>query len=180
MKLKATLPDGAIKTLAWIKDWDFSWQEQYLFADYLDLPKGTRLDVRITYDNSADNPRNPTQPPQRVKWGEQSTDEMGSMTLLVVPKVSNDLTRLKIAYRTHIREGFAERMQSRWSQRGGSNRPGAAAELDKDGDGKITREELPDRQRAMFDRLDANQNGVMDQAELRELQKLFRAGGEGQ
>ncbi len=180
MKLTATLPDGAIKTLAWIKDWDFSWQEQYLFADYLELPRGTRLDVRITYDNSADNPRNPTQPPQRVKWGEQSTDEMGSMTLLVVPKIGNELTRLKIAYRTHIRESVAERMQGRWSQRAGSNRPGAAAELDKDGDGKITREELPVRQRAMFDRLDANQNSVLDEAELRELQKLFRAGAEGQ
>jgi len=176
MKLTATLPDGAVKTVAWIKDWDFAWQEQYLFADYVDLPKGAKLEVRITYDNSADNPRNPNQPPQRVKWGEQSTDEMGSMTLLVVPAVANELARLKIAYRTHIREAFAERMRSRWSQNGGTSRPGGAGDLDKNGDGKITRDELPARQRTMFDRLDANQNGVLDEAELRELQKLFRAG----
>lgn len=176
MKLTATFPDGAVKTIAGIKDWDFAWQEQYLFADYVDLPKGTKLEVRITYDNSADNPRNPNQPPQRVKWGEQSTDEMGSMTLLVVPAVGNELARLKIAYRTHIREEFAERMRSRWSQNGGAARLGGAGDLDKNGDGKITRDELPTRQRTMFDRLDANQNGVLDDAELRELEKLFRAG----
>ena len=29
MKLTATLPDGTVKTLLWIKDWDFSWQERY-------------------------------------------------------------------------------------------------------------------------------------------------------
>lgn len=175
MKLTASLPDGTVRTIAWIKDWDFAWQEQYLFADYVELPKGTKLDVRITYDNSADNPRNPNQPPQSVKWGEQSTDEMGSMTLLVVPAVDNELTRLKIAYRTHIREAFAERMRSRW-QAGGRG-PGAGRDFDRNGDGRITREELPERQRAMFDRLDANQNGVLDEAELRELGRMMRAGG---
>jgi hypothetical protein len=174
MKLTATFPDGAIKTLAWIKDWDFAWQEQYLFADYVEMPKGTKLDVRITYDNSADNPRNPSQPPQPVKWGEQSTDEMGSMTLLVVPAVDNELARLKIAYRTHIREAFAERMRSRWDAAG---RGGGGRDLDRNGDGKITRDELSPRRQAMFDRLDANQNGVLDPAELRELERLFRTGG---
>jgi hypothetical protein len=28
MKLTATFPDGVTKTLLWIKDWDFAWQEQ--------------------------------------------------------------------------------------------------------------------------------------------------------
>jgi hypothetical protein len=28
------------------------------------------------YDNSVDNPRNPSHPPKRVTWGEQTTDEM--------------------------------------------------------------------------------------------------------
>jgi len=28
------------------------------------------------YDNSAQNPRNPNQPPKRITWGEQTTDEM--------------------------------------------------------------------------------------------------------
>ena len=40
MKLTATLPDGTVKTLLWIKDWDFSWQERYRFKDVVSLPKG--------------------------------------------------------------------------------------------------------------------------------------------
>src|SRR4029077_7621211 len=85
MQATATLPDGSKQWLLWIKDWDFSWQDQYQYKKPVPLPKGTRIDVRITYDNSADNPRNPSHPPKRVLWGEQSFDEMGAVTLTVVP-----------------------------------------------------------------------------------------------
>ncbi len=37
MKLEATLPDGKAKTLLWIKDWDFSWQDQYQFKEFIPL-----------------------------------------------------------------------------------------------------------------------------------------------
>ena len=56
-KVTATLPDGKVKTLLHIPDWDFGWQEQYRFQDFVDLPKGTKLHAKITYDNSADNPQ---------------------------------------------------------------------------------------------------------------------------
>ena len=85
MQMTATLPDGGKQWLLWIKDWDFSWQDQYQYKNPAPLPKGTRIDVQITYDNSADNPRNPSHPPKRVTWGEQSFDEMGSVTLQVAP-----------------------------------------------------------------------------------------------
>jgi hypothetical protein len=84
MHLTATLPNGQIKKLLWINDWDFAWQDQYQFKEFVALPKGTRLDVKITYDNSAENPRNPSSPPKQVRWGEGSFDEMGSMSLAVV------------------------------------------------------------------------------------------------
>src|SRR6185436_8241958 len=45
------------------------------------LPKGTRIDATITYDNSAENPRNPISPPRRAVFGEQSFDEMGAVLL---------------------------------------------------------------------------------------------------
>jgi hypothetical protein len=86
MKLTATFPDGEVKTLLWIKDWDFAWQDRYYFKDLVALPKGTKLDTEIHWDNSAKNPRNPSSPPVRVTWGEESKDEMGSVSLIVAAR----------------------------------------------------------------------------------------------
>jgi hypothetical protein len=102
MKLTARLPGGQTRTLLWISDWDFSWQDQYQFKEFVSLPKGTRLDVKITYDNSADNPRNPASPPKRVRWGEGSNDEMGGMGLAVVAADEAELPQLQQAYRQHL------------------------------------------------------------------------------
>ena len=103
-KVTATLPDGKTKTLLRIPEWDFGWQEQYRFQDYIDLPKGTKLHAKINYDNSAENPRNPTNPPRRVRWGKESTDEMGSITLQVVAAKEAEFPRLQEAYVQHIRD----------------------------------------------------------------------------
>lgn len=84
VKATATLPDGTIKPLIWIKHWDFNWQEEYRYKTPLFLPQGTRIDVQWTYDNSENNPRNPNHPPKVVTWGEQSTDEMCELHLEVI------------------------------------------------------------------------------------------------
>jgi hypothetical protein len=84
-KATATLPDGSTRPLLWIQDWDFNWQDGYNYKQPVVLPKGTRIDVKIVYDNSAQNPRNPSSPPHRVWWGEQSTDEMGSIGFMLMP-----------------------------------------------------------------------------------------------
>ncbi len=81
----ATLPDGTKKWLIRIKDWDFNWQDQYTFAEPLFLPKDTVIAMKYTYDNSADNVRNPSDPPRRVVFGNRSTDEMGTLLLQVMP-----------------------------------------------------------------------------------------------
>jgi Flp pilus assembly protein TadD len=75
----ATLPDGTERTLIAIDDWDFRWQHVYRYERPIRLPKGTRLSMRYTYDNSAANPRNPEVPPRRVRWGQGSFDEMGDL-----------------------------------------------------------------------------------------------------
>jgi mono/diheme cytochrome c family protein len=81
MKIDAHLPDGSVEPLIWIKDWDFNWQGQYRYTNAVKLPKGTRVDMRYTYDNTAKNPRNPSNPPKRVQYGEQTTDEMAFVFL---------------------------------------------------------------------------------------------------
>jgi hypothetical protein len=109
MKLTATFPDGAVRTLFWIKDWDFSWQERYRFKDFVALPKGTRLDVEIAWDNSAANKRNPSRPPARVTWGEESNDEMGSVGLQLVAARPGDLPELQRAYGEFVRSAALSR-----------------------------------------------------------------------
>ena len=76
MKVDATLPDGTAQHLIWIQDWDFNWQGAYRYASPVTLPKGTRLEMQYTFDNSAANPHNPSNPPKEVKFGEQTTNEM--------------------------------------------------------------------------------------------------------
>ena len=94
IKGTATLPDGSTQPLIWIRAWDFRWQDQYRYAQPLFLPRGTTVAVRITYDNSDHNPRNPNHPPQRVKWGPRSSDEMGALWLEVLPRHEEDAPTL--------------------------------------------------------------------------------------
>ena len=42
------LPDGTVKPLIWIQDWDFNWQDLYTYKSLVTLPRGTRIDVRVT------------------------------------------------------------------------------------------------------------------------------------
>lgn len=76
MKVEAVLPDGKRQPLIWIKDWNFNWQDRYLYREAIALPRGTRLECEAFYDNSASNPLNPNRPPRAVRWGEATTDEM--------------------------------------------------------------------------------------------------------
>jgi Flp pilus assembly protein TadD len=43
--------------------------------------------MNFSYDNSPQNVHNPNQPPKRVRFGLQSTDEMGELWLMVLPRV---------------------------------------------------------------------------------------------
>ena len=83
MTLAATLPDGSTKTLLSIPEWDFNWQEFYTYREPIVLARGTRLAATITYDNSTNNPQNRHHSPQRVRWGLESSDEMGTVGLLM-------------------------------------------------------------------------------------------------
>jgi Flp pilus assembly protein TadD len=86
----ATLPGGERKWLIRIPDWDVNWQAVYRYQQPVFLPKGTVVSMRFHYDNSAGNPRNPNQPPIRVRGGNQATDEMGHLWLQVLPRGDED------------------------------------------------------------------------------------------
>jgi hypothetical protein len=105
MKAIATFPDGTTKPMLWIKDWDFSWQDRYVYRQPIDLPKGTKIDVTITYDNSADNPHNPCSPPRRVRFGVQSYDEMGAVVFQTMTSSDADEKALDEFQRGHCQSG---------------------------------------------------------------------------
>ena len=90
----ATLPDGTRQWLLRIRQWDFNWQGDYRYDKPVFLPKGTSVTMEYTYDNSTNNVRNPNQPPQRVRYGPRSSDEMGELWFQVIARNSNDLARI--------------------------------------------------------------------------------------
>jgi hypothetical protein len=86
----ATFPDGSSRLVMHITDWDFRWQHVYRESDPIALPKGTRLSMEFTYDNSAANVRNPQLPPARVRWGQRSKDEMGDLWFQLLARNDRD------------------------------------------------------------------------------------------
>jgi Flp pilus assembly protein TadD len=86
----AELPDGKRLSLLKIDHWDINWQASYTYRQPIPLPAGTTVAMRIAYDNTAENPRNPNRPPQRVRAGNRSEDEMGHVWLQVLPVPPNN------------------------------------------------------------------------------------------
>lgn len=81
VRVWADLPDGRKKDMLLINDWDFNWQDTYFYKKPFILPKGSVVKAEWVWNNTADNPRNPNSPPERVIWGEGSTDEMTGLII---------------------------------------------------------------------------------------------------
>lgn len=59
-----------------IPEWDFHWQGFYTFQYVEKIPIGAKLHAYATYNNTVNNPFQPSFPPQNVWLGEATTDEM--------------------------------------------------------------------------------------------------------
>jgi hypothetical protein len=175
MEMMATLPDGEKMTLMRIDDWDLDWQDSYQLAKPLSLPAGTKLYAEIIYDNSADNPENPYSPPQRIKWGRESNDEMGSVTVQVIAKDEADRSELQRAVsksltdavRKSIPDSIASRLRDRLQSQDKSDNSALLKRWDTNKDGKLQRSEVPRLLRKrIFDAADADGDDVIDADEL--------------
>jgi len=93
----AVLPNGTRRTLIRIPDWNFNWQQEYLYRTSVRLPADTRVVMEFTYDNSEANARNPNHPPKRVTFGPGSADEMAGLHIAVVPVHDQDTEELSQA-----------------------------------------------------------------------------------
>ncbi len=108
MRIWAEPPRDDDILLLEIPRWDFDWQDAYRFADPVPLPAGTVLRIRYTYDNTANNPRNPHDPPERVFYGPSSAEEMAELWLQVITRDEGDFDRLAGAV---ARKGLADRIE---------------------------------------------------------------------
>ena len=104
IRASAQLPNGTVRQLIQIDDWDFNWQDEYRYTENIRLPAGTTIRMRYVFDNSTNNHRNPHTPPKRVRFGPRSTDEMAELTLQVVPVRSTDRTTLAQDVRRKVSE----------------------------------------------------------------------------
>jgi len=77
MSLEAILPDGTVKMLSYVNNFNFNWMNNYIYADDAApvLPKGTMVRVTAWHDNTATNVNNPD-PNQWVGYGDRTVDEM--------------------------------------------------------------------------------------------------------
>ncbi|MCH8977998.1 MAG: redoxin family protein [Armatimonadetes bacterium] len=74
-KFEVEYPDGSTEVLLDIPRYDFNWQLTYKYSEPKLIPKGSKITVTGTFDNSADNPANPD-PTKTVRWGDQTDEEM--------------------------------------------------------------------------------------------------------
>ena len=74
-KFVAYYPDGAQETLLDVPKYDFNWQTTYRYRSEKVMPAGSRVELTMVWDNSAENPNNPD-PTETVVFGQPTTAEM--------------------------------------------------------------------------------------------------------
>jgi len=85
MQVEAIFPDGRTQIVSYVKDFNFNWMTNYIYADDAApvFPKGTIIHVTAWYDNTKANKNNPD-PDQWVGWGDRTVDEMAHAWMNVV------------------------------------------------------------------------------------------------
>lgn len=73
--MEVVRPDGTEQLITDVPNYDFNWQSNYVLAEPVFMPKGSKLRVTSVWDNSADNPYNPD-PSATVEYGPWTNDEM--------------------------------------------------------------------------------------------------------
>jgi hypothetical protein len=130
--------NGQRETLLEVPRYDFNWQLRYELKEPLLIKEGSRIQVTGVFDNSRNNPANPD-PDARVRWGDQSEEEMliGYLECEFepgTPESGNKENKGDLFTRLDKNEdGFLTRNEF--------TKPELFSTFDADKDGKVTRKE---------------------------------------
>jgi hypothetical protein len=142
-------PDGRVELLLSVPKYDFNWQREYVLAEPVAIPAGSKIVHTTVYDNSAQNRGNPD-PTRRVPWGQQSWDEMlyGAIRFRWTEETSDHIVHDARLARTQQFFGYSDRTRDDLIQP--AELPPAVRlalqrgllNLDSNGDGGISMEEF--------------------------------------
>lgn len=165
--------DGERKVLLDIPAYDFNWQTTYVPVNPIALKKGDRMVCTAVYDNSEKNLNNPD-PTSTVGWGDQTWDEMmiGYFHYAVpvsAGEVQGAVGRGGIEER--VGKGFrgqagAEMRAERQRMVNEAARLRKFEALDSDGDGRLSKSDVPKALHPIFDALDSDGDGVVTREEV--------------
>lgn len=141
MKAWAELPTGTPKQILIIRHWDFNWQGDYQYAAPIPLPKGTKLKIRYTYDNSTNNLKNPNNPPKNVYYGTQSSDEMCEFWIQLVVRDSAHRIAIETAFQQKSKDLLEKSILSKLTRNPGDSQSLSDLGLLRIGDGKYAEAE---------------------------------------
>ncbi len=130
---EAVYPDGTKEMLLDVPRYDFNWQTSYELAEPKVLPPGTRMHCVAHWDNSENNLANPD-PDETVHWGDQTFEEM----MIGFFDVAVPLDREKL-----LADGTVPKLEPNATLEDRARE--LIANFDRDGDGKLNKEELPER-----------------------------------
>ncbi|GIW79806.1 MAG: thiol-disulfide isomerase [Gemmatales bacterium] len=146
-RYEAEFENGKREVLLDIPRYDFNWQTAYRLAEPRKLTGKVRIHCTAVYDNSENNLNNPD-PSKRVRWGDQTWDEMmiGYFDIAVPLGKRAELSPMPETPESRAR--------------------GYIVRFDKNGDGKIQRTEVPEQLLRTFDAIDKNKDKVLTLEEM--------------
>jgi hypothetical protein len=143
-------PSGEREIVLDIPQYDFNWQTEYRLQSPKKIAEGSRVYCEAAFDNSDRNLNNPD-PNATVVWGDQTYEEMM-------------IGYFHIAVAIDPKTGEGTKLSQ---EKAGRSSPREMFEfLDIDGDGKLTKDQVPANLKKVFDRLDKNKDGILEKSEV--------------
>ena len=117
MQVEAIFPDGRTQTVSYVKDFNFNWMTNYIYAEDAApvFPKGTIIKVSAWYDNTKANRSNPD-PEQWVGYGDRTVDEMAHAWMNVVYLSDAEYAERVAKYGEGVTNGIKPRSNTQQQQ----------------------------------------------------------------